>query len=451
MGHLLLKLRRISIGRPYIFLMVVGIAVRLLVAWWYNYEVSIFGDSDTYTLLAERLSNADLDGYIGYRTPGYPFLILLAGLSENMTVLYQTILGVFTSLMLFSISRRVLKNTFIALIIGLSNSFFLHLLFYERAILTETLTMFCLTLSIWYLLRIDFFNRGLPKEQKRTRKRAVIIGLLLALLFSVRPMFIILPLWVAAFYVYKSFKTQKVFLLVNLLFILAPTLGGYMYWSYLNEQNTGYKSITTFSGINLAQNTVHFIEKASDEHAELRNLYVRKRDSMEAKGANVAMSVWRVYGELNQKQGLTVPEVSQLLGPMNKEVITSNFGDYISQVGRSWKIFWHSAMMWNFKKLKDTPTKTNLSSFWTDFQLPLTKFLKVFFVFVAGLSLFLRLIRRKLNLDFELFMIVLILGASLAQALVTYGSNERFSMPFFPLMILISLHFVYKNLNFKRQ
>ncbi|MBT0608846.1 hypothetical protein [Aequorivita echinoideorum] len=427
---------------PYTFLFITGIAARLAIYLAYGGHVSMFNDSENYTDVAEMIKNWDFSSYNGNRTPGYPFLIFLANISGSLVTIYQSILGILTSLMLYSIFYNQSKNVGISLIAGLVPSIFLHLLFYERAILTENLTLFCFTACIWFMIKKDFFNR--PQKLFAV----FLIGILSMVTVTVRPMFLILPLFITIYYILLNYKEGIFHNAIRVFLFCTPFLIFYTFWTSFNESHTGYKSITSFSGGNLAQNTVFYVEKADDKYAEIRDIHVRKRDSLIAHNHDPAMAIWFVFTEMKKKDSLTVAEFSQRLNPMNRDLIMENKLDYLKQVSTSWADFWGTSILWNYNSFKIFEARKILLVLWKYITFPVIIILKILFLLICGYHIFIRIMKRRWLFNFELFCVLLILGASIGQALVTFGSNARFSMPFFPLMVIVVLQF-YLNFNKK--
>ncbi len=443
------RIQKHILERPILFLVGIGLLVRVLIAICYSNQVSIFNDSQSYVPLAEQLGALNLDGYNGLRTPGYPFLLMLTGINFSIVVIIQAILGILSSVLLFKISYKLHNHTFLAFANGLSLSFFLHILFYERAILTESLTLCTLIVCVWYIVHIDFFN---PKQKSTiTHRQSLILGILMAIVFLVRPMFIVItPLVVFCFIIIYYRQLKFTLLITRMLLLAIPAVVSYQGWSFLNFQNTGYKSVTAFSGMNLAQSCVSFVDKASDTHADLRDLYVHKRDSVIAGNGDVSMTVWRVYETLKAKENITVSELSQRFDPMNKELITNNPSDYLKQVGISWVDFWKESILWNHNKFKLKTPKLVLTGTWLYIQTPVLYIMNVVFLIISGLMIITRIRKKGFYFDFYFFCVVLIIGSSLGQALVIYGNNDRFSVPFLPFIILVISHYLYKKEIFKK-
>ncbi|WP_299678964.1 hypothetical protein [uncultured Dokdonia sp.] len=441
-------IQRFILQKPLLFLIIIGALARILIALCYSNQVSIFNDSESYVPLAEKLGALNLKGYDGLRTPGYPFLLMLSGINFSVVVFIQMILGIISSIFLFKISYKLIHSTALALLNALSISFFLHILFYERAILTEALTLSTLIVCLWYITHIQFFNQ--EKSSKITYKQSLILGILMAVVFLVRPMFIVItPLVVFCFIVgYRHLRFTAI--LSRALLLCIPAVMSYQGWSYLNFQNTGYKSVTAFSGINLAQSCVSFVDKANDTHADLRDLYVHKRDSVIAENGDVSMTVWRVYETLKAKENITVSELSQRFDPMTKELIKNNPSSYFKQVGISWIDFWEEYILWNYSKFEYKIPTWTLSGIWLYIQTPMLYIMNVLFLIISGIITIRRIREKRFYFDFYLFCTVLIIGSSIGQALVIYGNNGRFSVPFLPFIIIVISHYLYKKEIFKK-
>lgn len=424
---------------PYSFLFIFGVLARIIIYVLYYGHVSIFNDSEGYLTMAEIIKNWDFSNYDGTRTPGYPFLIFLANLSLQITAIFQSILGILTSFMLFYIFYKNSKNLYFSLLIGLIPSVFLHLLFYERAILTENLTLFCLVFCVWLLFKTDFFT------QKVSLWKVLLIGLAAAITLMVRPMFLILPPFIAFYYLALNFRSGIFQNLSRIFLFCIPAFIFYSFWISFNENHTGYKAITTFSGINVAQTTVFFVEKADDKYADIREIHIRKRDSLIASGADEAMAIWHVYAELGKRDSLTVAEFSQLLIPMNDDLLENNKLAYLKQVVHSWMDFWGTGMMWNYDSFPIKEIKWALTGVWLFIMTPIIIILKILFLIICAFHFYTRIRNRKWSFTFEFFCVLLILGASFGQALVTFGSNARFSMPFFPLILIVVFQFYLNN------
>ncbi|MGB1450994.1 MAG: hypothetical protein ACPG7E_04710, partial [Marinirhabdus sp.] len=139
------KIHKTILGRPIGLLLLIGISVRVLLAFLYEGNLSIFNDSGGYMTLANHILDGDLSTYNFGRTPGYPLVIIFSFLNRAVLLFVQAAMGLAVSVMLFQMCQRLYRRTLLSFFAALVPSVFLHLLFYERALLTEHATVFFLT------------------------------------------------------------------------------------------------------------------------------------------------------------------------------------------------------------------------------------------------------------------------------------------------------------------
>src|SRR5690606_15897135 len=99
---------------------------------------------------------------------------------------------------------------------------FLHVLFYETAVLTEALTLFIIS-AIVFLITIGYFNRN-------DLNREIIMGLLLGFLVLVKPFFVYVPFLIYGVHLLNNFNVRGIVHKKILIFILP--LFAYFGWSY---------------------------------------------------------------------------------------------------------------------------------------------------------------------------------------------------------------------------
>lgn len=125
------------------FLLLFGLVYRLLIFAVYT-TVSKWPDSWGFMVLSEYLLKFDLTGYNGERSPGYALLIFLGFGTMKITIIYQFIIGIFTSIYWYKTVLNLKFNKSNALLITLFIESFLHVFFYETSILVESLALFFL-------------------------------------------------------------------------------------------------------------------------------------------------------------------------------------------------------------------------------------------------------------------------------------------------------------------
>jgi 4-amino-4-deoxy-L-arabinose transferase-like glycosyltransferase len=126
------------------------------------------------------------------RTPAYPLFVAviyrLAGTGQLPVALAQTALFAAICLLVFAITRRMAGDA-IALAAAAATALFPPFPYFGALVMTELWTTFVLTLSIWIAVRA---------LQTRRTASFVALGVMLGLTTLSRPVFVLLPLWLAA-------------------------------------------------------------------------------------------------------------------------------------------------------------------------------------------------------------------------------------------------------------
>jgi hypothetical protein len=416
---------------PIAILLVYGILLRLLVFVCYH-DVTLYPDSEDYTNLAQYLLHFSLENYTGERTPGLPLLIALTGGNLYATVAIQTGIGLFGIYLIFDFSKTKTGEKQTAFWIAVITTSFLHLVFYEFAILTETLTLFFLLLSFWYIQKFKLL------EPKTALKHYVVLSIILSYLYLVRPMFIYVPIGFSLFYLVKNFnfEIRKTFI-KSLSMSLLPLVTFYA-WCSVNEKNIGQFTSSYYLGINLAQVATPFFDKAPEEHRLIRDIFVKHRDYVEQNlpKKEYAMTAWYAHDELIEKTGLSRQELMYKLGEISKGLIASHPDLYAKQVLISFKDFWFTtSILWNANKFQNIYVRKAFIGLWNYVQRFLLILIHTLFLVFAIKKLFLFLKSKGKPFDLDILLVAIILCGALAQALVVYGSNSRFSFPYFPLIV----------------
>ncbi|WP_152973336.1 hypothetical protein [Lacinutrix mariniflava] len=425
------KLQKIINNHPLRVLLTFAVFVRVCIALFYN-SISIFPDSQDYINLGELITRLQLENYPGNRTPGYSTLIALANNSLIITVIFQILLGFLNIYLLFDFSKRRTKSIATAFWITFFTTSFIHYIFFEFAILTESLTISLVLLIFWFIERFKLFNSAV------SIKYYFILSILLSIIYLIKPLFIYFTLAFALFYFVKNYKQKLTkIVLKSSAVILLPFLI-YFSWNSFNKKNIGYFTNTFYFGINLSQTATSFFEKAPDEDALIRDILVRKRDSLITFAPRkIPMSVWFAYDELKEKSGLTPQNLSAELGRISKNLFKKHPDLYAKQVLKSSYLFFtkSGALKWNYQSFKNKYFKYGLVIIWEYFQIYLLALFNILFILFAIKKLF-QFFKSKIKIyDFNLFVVCIVLSGALAQGLVVYGSNSRFAFPFLPLIV----------------
>lgn len=417
---------------------VLGYAVLIRVVMLLLYtDYSIFPDSNGYIDLANQLSELDLSNYSGKRTPGYPGIIALFGNHLNWVKVIQHIFGIISTLLLYDLVKTEVKSKFIAFLAAVFFTSFIHLIFFEAAILTETTALFSLLLVFWIIKKKECLNNNV------SYLKIVLISAIFAYIYLVKPMFIYAPIFFALFFLIKNFQfNRKTVLLKSILVLIIPFITFYS-WSSLNERNIGHFGSTYFLGFNLSQTATPFFELVPQEHKVIRDVFIKHRDSLVKYYPNkTAMSVWAAHDELLSTTHLTAPQLSKKLGEISIDLFKKHPDLYLKQASISWLLFWKENILWKPKQIKSVIAKNILMGTWLYLQQWIAIAVNIAFLYFSIKQLK-QLIKFNIkSFDFNLFLVSIILLGSVAQAMITYGSNGRFSFPYFSLII----YFVFVNL-----
>ncbi|MFA7445302.1 MAG: hypothetical protein WCY89_05095, partial [Flavobacteriaceae bacterium] len=390
------------------------------------FSVTVYPMSNNFKFLTSILGNFAFENYTGERTFGYPLLMAFCLNNNYLLVFAQLLIGVFTWVFWYKTLLNVKFSPKISFYITLFSGSFIHIFLYETSVMLETVLLLVIS-WIFYLLSNGYL-------EKSNRKTDWLMALLVAYLIMLKPFFVYVPFLIYGFSVLKDFRF-KAFISHKIIIVLSG-LFCYFGWSYINKLHTGHFVSSTFLGLNLAQNCVHFAENTTEEYRELGNLYAKHREIAIKENKEPAMSVWYAGDEIKQLINIDYfPDYSAYLGEYAKATIALNKEQYIEQVITvSWVDFWKSDIYWEFIQPKYPFVKPVLQNIW-NIQEKILIGLKLIFILLIPWYIIRFICNRKIT--FALVVITFVLATSVLQAIVTYGTNSRYSYPFEYLMIIV--------------
>ncbi|MDI6787836.1 MAG: glycosyltransferase family 39 protein [Planctomycetota bacterium] len=380
------------------------------------------------------MKNLDISDRDGIRTPIYPAMLLLAGLNYNVVWLMQSVIGVLISLTLYFMVLRLTRSAVWAFIMGLSYSLVLSQIFGEANILTETLSAFLVIVTLAIYLKMQ-------ETQGNQLTYYIILGIMAALSALTRPSLLYLVPLLFIFFVIRNLKTSEPIptRIKYLLGFSIPAVILIFSWCYLNYATIGYWGFTTATGQVLIQRSGPLIEHASDEYADIKQIYYKYRDKQTGE-VDAESTMRAACPEIQQKLGISFPQLSVRLTKMSIEILKQYPALYIKSVARAWAKFWKPGIVWNRRLIAASSLGKTYRLIWKRENSILSVLNILFLISPLFLLFWLFLGRVKYNnVEFLLLIISIVLCASIVQALLQDKENRRYAIPFEPLMIFVVL------------
>ena len=403
-------------------------AVLVRVVVWQTYQPPPVSDSQGYLQVANLYYTESFVSHYGARAPAYPLLLRYLGMTkygmmEAPVRLFQAGLGVLMAVLWYGLAWRQTQNRWFALAIGLVNALILSLVYFETLIMTEVVSAF--------LVLVCFWVAGLlGKRAPMTWGDALLVGFLVGLMALTRPiMLYLVPMLLVYLYLRWVDRPLRVRLRWTGLYLL-PVLVMVLGWSWFNWRTTGYFSITTLAGFNLINHTGKFIEYAPPEYAEVAEIYLHHRAERIAQAGNQSMTIWRAYDDLVAATGLSYVGLSRLLSEMSGVLIRQRPWQYAMSVAQAWLGYWKVPIYWVPDQIGVPGLADVQIMLWSIERFGLIA-VNIMFWILGGYWLWMLWRGRAALFERDLaWLFVLVMAGAFAQALMDYGENPRYSVPF---------------------
>ena len=278
----------LEIDKPLLVLVFVTLLIRVVL--FLVYQPATFDDTLGYVDAGRTLQALNFEGYNASRVPLYPLLMIATGFDPRLMWLVQLLMGLAIAAMLYLLARYHVANSRIAFAIGLSYSLAINLLFFEAALLTETISTFLLFLSLIFFI--------LTRRRKGRLLFYVATAVIASLAALTRPLMLLLAPLYLLFFIRRwnhrrNDSGQWKRYLAGYGLPVAVLLGGYILF---NGQYAGSFTFSTLTGYNLVGHSGAFMEVAPDEYATIRDVYLKYREAR-IKGFN-EVDQWTIYNSL---------------------------------------------------------------------------------------------------------------------------------------------------------
>ncbi len=446
--------------------LVLAVALIERIGLWLFYAPAHYGDTASY----HRLAQAILSGwgpYDGTRTPGYP-LFLTVFRSDQATWLAQMALGIIITLLFFVIGWLVSGRPWFGGLAALAHTLNLGQLFFEPALLSETVTTFWVVLSVTgivlWLYRPGWRSGRMPA----TACLAAGAGLAAGMAFLTRPLFIYLPFWLLLFMLIRKLDLKKfpfvqiwqpepgigrrrlARLLILGICLLAPmalALGG---WLSFIHSHFGDWALDTMTGYHLIQHTGAFFEYAPDKYAPLRDTYIQFRDAHIATYGTQTNSIWQAIPAMQKASGLSFYDLSRTLARISVQLIVNHPDLYLRSVASGWVMFWWAPAYWQ-PEIFRLPALVPVIKGAVLVERVILVFLNLAFILTTILALLSRKVSSLLNPPAALWCLAgTVWVASIAQTFMDHGDNPRFLVPLQSLVVVWCLWAAWQAFSHRR-
>lgn len=397
-----------------------SLSIRLAIRKAYGPVVA--NDAFGYLAMADMMRSHDYSGYTAWRTPGYPFLLNLAGsVPEQVTALQCILSSIGVGLLALSLFFRLNRlGPAIGLAVFLGVSF--NLLFPDEYILTESVAAFLFVLVV-VMAACSERIRG----WRGSTLHSSVLGGLTAALVLTRPQYIaIIPVLA----IEPLFRQGNPGFIRRLALRSLPFLMAAMFpilaLVAFNKVHTGKAILSSTLPFNLSQHTLPFIEAAASsdplhlvpEIIRLRNQYWQRAQELDDNRAFIPRP------GLNSNS-----DYSPYYLHLSFTAICKHPFLYIGSVAKAWSRFWRVSLLFEPDYSHNSHLDRFVSRLWPTQKVIWISVNCAFLLICLGT---LGTAIRQRQIGTPGIIMLMILAVSILQALVEYGDNSRYAIPVQP-------------------
>jgi hypothetical protein len=208
-------------------------------------------------------------------------------------------------------------------------------------------------------------------------------------------------------------------------------------WSAFNYVEAGYFGLTALGGYSLTNHSGAFMELAPERYATIRDLYLHYRKIQIAALGNNTGTIWKAYPYILQATGYSYVQLSRELTRLSLWLFVHHPLLYIRHVGLSVRRYWTPVFYQPILRTNAASVNAALATIWLVQRRLL---ICVYFVFFSATlhALFSLLThRQRRSFKFLCLPMAIIVSGCLVQALVEFGENGRYAIPYQSLLILV--------------
>jgi hypothetical protein len=400
-----------------------------------GYVPLIAPDSSTYVTAASDLFSDQGWRGEGRRSPGYPLLIAAVGADDHRIVSVQMGLGLAISCLLFFITLSLGARAGVAFAVGLAHDLSLQQLFYEGAVLSETLA----TASVVATAAALLVAMHRIRENAPAWHWLLVAGACSAAAIMVRGQFLYLPIVLVAVVGAEVWRQRgsTASVLAHAAVVLGPAFIAVVVWAGIMQTKVGQFALSTQAGIGFANHSVQFIELAPPEYARLKDILLRYRERQVAETGHVNGTVWYAMPAIQAATGWSLPEASRQLQKMSMRMFAEHPGRYAVSVVGGWLEFWTVPLLWEPSHVRPGWLVAPLEAAWWVEHKLLRLSNAAFMLLLCAVALS-RRFRSRVRWDPAMTAVsAVILGSSLLQAVAERSAGGRYGIPTQSLVVLI--------------
>ncbi len=422
-------------GKKLVWLILAAVIARVVFSLLFKPLVT--PDSASYLEMAHQISSNDFSRYAGIRTPVYPVVLLLFQCNIQVVVVFQMILGVVISLMVFQIFMKIQDRQWLGFAAGLSYAVNPSQVLFERAVLTETTATVLVTASfLLYLTAV---------EKRRDIPACIFLGILSSLAALTKPLFQFLPLLFSILPAVGFFRTNRTIpgAVSRFVAVIIPAVLLLGSWSWFNHSKTGYFGISTMTGMGLMNHTGAFIENAPPEYETLKRVFIKYRQKRIKETGNPSGTVHLARKELMEKTGKNYVELNETLCRLSFSLIKNNPGAYLNSVAKAFTRFWQPTWYTDQGGIRKIIKSGNILMILAAGSFALVHFfcMLLFWVFPLAYAA-LPGMRKHFTFNFQVVSIYLVVFSTACfQSLLEYSENARYKIPVEPLIVALAVIF----------
>ena len=317
-----------------------SIASLLSAERWLRYIPVHTEDSSEYLRLGHAIAQGRFFAVDnGFRTPLFPLYLALLANRPTLVFAGHLVFGIAICLLLYHVFRDLTGRAGIGVAAALLYLLLPSTLYYQCAVLTETLAALCVSLGAYFAVKAC-----------HSRAKVVRNTVLASLAFSIASLDradyqLLPPLVVIVLAAFARLNGNEVSFFRRALRSVLAGLGPWVLlvlgWSFVNYVRFGWFTLSTLPGYQLTQYAGPYFNEVAPPDRAVADVFFQ--DEQVFAGTHHGRridAIWQARPHLLAATGLNDTQLSRALVRISLRLILAHPKSYLSAVWRSWQIFW---------------------------------------------------------------------------------------------------------------